>query len=53
LGTILKNGGSLSDSGFIGFSTKRRNLIISNAIACAAWNGHKDMLDALIGKMGK
>lgn len=46
-------GGNLKDCGFIGFSTKRRNLVISNAIGCAAYNGHSNIVEQLLPKLGK
>ena len=49
---IQKAGGSWKELGIIAFSTKRKNLVISNAIGCAAWNGHKDVLEDCIKKVG-
>ena len=53
LNAIIKAGGSLKAGGFVAFSPKRKNLVISNAIGCAAWNGHKDLVEHLIKKMGQ
>jgi hypothetical protein len=49
----LRNGGSLSDCGFIGFSKKRKNMVISNLIASVAWHGKHLLLKKIIDKFGK
>jgi len=53
LALVMSHGGSLTDSGFIGLSKKRKNLVISNVIGCAAWHGSSDLLDDLVGRLGK
>jgi len=53
LNVITKNGGSLSDGGFITLSKKRKNLVISNAVGAAAYFGKTKMLEHVINKLGK
>ena len=53
LNVITKNGGSLADGGFITLSKKRKNLVISNAVGCAAYHGKTKMLEHVISKLGK
>jgi hypothetical protein len=41
---VLSHGGSLSDSGPICLSKKRKNQVISNIVGAAAWAGQAEML---------
>jgi hypothetical protein len=50
---ILSHGGSLSDSGTICLSKKRKNLVISNVIGAAAWYGKADMLKEVVKQLPK
>jgi len=50
---ILKHGGSLSDTGFICLSKKRKNMVISNVVGAAAYFGKTKLLSYLIKKVAK
>lgn len=52
LDMVLSNGGSLTDSGCVCLSKKRKNIVISNAIGAAAYHGQDKILKRLI-KMTK
>lgn len=45
---VLSHGGSLSESGAIGLSKKRKNVVISNHLGAAAWHGQTDMVEQLL-----
>ena len=45
---ILSLGDSLSDSGAIGLSKRRKNVVISNHLGAAAWHGKVDMVENLL-----
>lgn len=45
---VLEHGGSLSDSGAICLSKKRKNVVISNHLGAAAWKGKTDMVKQLL-----
>ena len=42
----------MSDSGFIGFSKKRKNQVVSNVAGAAAFNGNLNILKAFVKKSG-
>ena len=48
---MCQNGGSLAEIGFICFSKKRKNLVISNVLGCAAWNGKNKILTKVISSL--
>jgi hypothetical protein len=48
---VCQNGGSLADTGFICFSKKRKNLVNSNVLGCAAWAGKNLLLKKVIGSL--
>jgi hypothetical protein len=50
---VCQNGGSLADTGFICFSKKRKNLVTSNVLGCAAWGGKSLLLKKVIGTLKK
>ena len=49
---ILKNGGKITEQGYVGLSRKKKNQVISNAIGAAAFNGSIDVLKQLMSKSG-
>jgi hypothetical protein len=48
---VCQNGGSLADVGFICFSKKRKNLVMGNVLATAAWNGKNSLLKKVIANL--
>jgi ankyrin repeat protein len=48
LNVILRNGGKITDQGYIGLSRKKKNQVISNAIGAAAFNGSTEVLKQLL-----
>ena len=48
--TLLKNGCRLGETGFIGFSKKRKNLVISNILGAAAFNGSTKIVKYMLKK---
>ena len=46
----MHNGCQLFDEGFIGFSKKRRNQVISNVVGAAAYNGSAKILKHMMPK---
>jgi hypothetical protein len=50
---VLQNGGSLTDCGCICLSKKKKNMVISNLIGCAAYFGKTALLKRFIEKLGK
>jgi SpoU rRNA methylase family enzyme len=48
---LLQNGCKLEDCGFIGFSSKRKNLVISNVIGAAAFHGKSNLLKLLVERV--
>ena len=48
--TLLKSGCRLGETGFIGFSKKRKNQVISNITGAAAFNGSTKILKYLLKK---
>jgi len=54
LESVLKHGGgSLSDVGFVTLTKKRRNVLVSNAVGCAAYHGRTKLLEYLLAKLGR
>ena len=47
---LLHHGSKITDQGFIGFSKKRKNQVISNIVGAAAFNGSKDILKYMLKK---
>jgi ankyrin repeat protein len=45
---VCQSGGVLSEKGFICFSKKRKNQVISNVLGCAAWNGKNLVLKRVL-----
>jgi ankyrin repeat protein len=50
---VVKNGGSLTELGAICLSKKRKNVVISNLVGCAAYHGKKVILKVLANRLGK
>jgi hypothetical protein len=50
---LLKSGCSLSDAGAICLSKRKKNIVISNVIGCAAFYGKKRMLETCISRLGR
>ena len=48
--TLLKNGCRLGETGFIGFSKKRKNLVISNILGAASFNGSTKIVKYMLKK---
>jgi hypothetical protein len=48
--TLLKSGCRLGEAGFIGFSKKRKNLVISNILGAAAFNGSTKIVKYMLKK---
>jgi hypothetical protein len=48
--TLLKSGCRLGETGFIGFSRKRKNQVISNILGAAAFNGSTKILKYILKK---
>lgn len=48
---VLDAGASPLDCGFITFSKKKRNLVVSNAIGAAAYNGRHQVMESFIRKL--
>ena len=48
--TLLKSGCRLGETGFIGFSRKRKNQVISNIVGAAAFNGSSKILKHMLKK---
>ena len=47
----MQNKASLTETGFIGLTKKKKNLINSNAVGAAAFSGKKKMLEFLLSRM--
>ena len=47
---LLKKGCKISDQGYIGFSKKKKNQVVSNALGGAAFNGRSEILKNLLTK---
>lgn len=47
---LLHHGCKITDQGFIGFSKKRKNQVISNIVGAAAFNGSKKILQFMLKK---
>ena len=47
---LLKRGAKINEVGYIGFSRKRKNQVISNVLGAAAYNGKADILKHALGK---
>lgn len=41
----------MADVGFICFSKKRKNLVISNVLGCTAWGGKHQLMKKIIGNL--
>ena len=52
LNIIIRNGGKITEHGFVGLSRKKKNQVTSNAIGAAAFNGSVDVLKFLMGRNG-
>lgn len=50
LAKVLQHGGSLSESGAICLSKRRKNVVISNHLGAAAYYGKTSMVDQLLKK---
>mmetsp|Transcript_9715 Transcript_9715/g.16354 ORF Transcript_9715/g.16354 Transcript_9715/m.16354 type:complete len:207 (+) Transcript_9715:8-628(+) len=48
---LMNHGCSILDSGAIGLSKKRKNVVISNVIGCAAFYGRKSVLEFLVKRL--
>ncbi len=48
--TLISSGCKESDTGFIGFSRKRKNQVISNVIGAAAFHGSNKVLKHILKK---
>ena len=51
--TLLNNGCKAEDTGFIGFSRKRKNQVISNVVGAAAFNGSNKILKKILKESTK
>jgi len=49
---VLQHGGSISDFGFACLSKKRKNMVITNALGCAAYHGHIKMVEEVMRLIG-
>lgn len=47
---LLKKGAKANEQGYIGFSKKRKNQVISNVLGAAAYNGRAEVLKSFLGK---
>jgi ankyrin repeat protein len=47
---LLKKGCKANEQGYIGFSRKRKNQVISNVLGAAAYSGKADILKNFLGK---
>ena len=50
--SIVKHGGSLDEVGFICFSKKKKNMVISNIVGCAAYYGKQTIVEKVLSKLG-
>ena len=50
---LLKSGCSISDGGPICISKKKKNVVVSNVIGCAAYHGKRKMLEMCISRLGQ
>jgi len=53
LNVMRQQGASITDVGFITLSKKKKNMVLSNAIGCAAYHGKTKMLKEVVQKLGK